>query len=110
MISSVDQSIQPVAETAVRIYADLDNPDHELRPGLKATMTIILKPEGTASYRPPRPVNQANAAPTGVGVEAGGPAPTAPLRHGFNGPYDRWSMNERESTVRPSTIVHHPSC
>jgi RND family efflux transporter MFP subunit len=52
VITSVDQSIQPVAETAVRIYADLDNPNHELKPGLKATMTIMLKPEGPAFAGP----------------------------------------------------------
>jgi RND family efflux transporter MFP subunit len=52
VIKSVDQSIQPVAETAVRIYADLDNANHELKPGLKATMTIMLKPEGTSTYAP----------------------------------------------------------
>jgi RND family efflux transporter MFP subunit len=68
VISSVDQSIQPVAETAVRIYADIDNPGHILKPGLKATMTIKLKPEGTANYASPRPVNQASSTPTDVGA------------------------------------------
>ena len=68
MISFVDQSIQPVAETAVRIYADLDNANHELRPGLKATMTIFLKPEApppSPRRRPPgRPgVRQAGLPP-----------------------------------------------
>jgi RND family efflux transporter MFP subunit len=53
VIKSVDQSIQPVAETAVRIYADLDNANHELRPGLKAKMTIFLKPEGAAAFASP---------------------------------------------------------
>ena len=52
VIKSVDLSIQPVAESAVRIYADLDNANHELRPGLKAAMTIFLKPEGTAAFAP----------------------------------------------------------
>ncbi len=67
LVSSVDANIQPVAETAVRIYADLTNANHELRPGLKATMTIYLKPEtanaATASPAPaagPGP-GQANA-------------------------------------------------
>ncbi|WP_435006245.1 efflux RND transporter periplasmic adaptor subunit [Tundrisphaera lichenicola] len=52
VISFVDQSIQPVAETAVRIYADLDNASHELRPGLKCTMTIFLKPESATVAAP----------------------------------------------------------
>jgi RND family efflux transporter MFP subunit len=60
VISSVDQSIQPIAETAVRIYADIDNPDHFLKPGLKATMTIRFKPLGNAAFAPSRPVNQAS--------------------------------------------------
>ena len=34
----------------MRIYADLDNPDHELKPGYKAVMTIALKPETGVSY------------------------------------------------------------
>ena len=45
-ITFVDPQIQPVAETAVRIYAECDNRDFELRPGLKATMTIFLSSEG----------------------------------------------------------------
>ena len=45
-ITFVDPQIQPVAETAVRIYAECDNRDFELRPGLKATMTIFLNSEG----------------------------------------------------------------
>jgi len=47
VITAVDQSIQPIGEQAVRVYADLDNPNHELRPGLEATMTILLKPDGS---------------------------------------------------------------
>jgi len=68
VISSVDQSIQPVAETAVRIYADLDNADHLLKPGLKAKMTIFLKPEANAAFASPNPVNQASTTPTDVGA------------------------------------------
>ncbi len=60
-ISSVDQSIQSVGETTVRVYADLDNPNHDLKPGLKATMTIMLKPEGAAaSVATPSPVRSAS--------------------------------------------------
>lgn len=65
VISAVDQSIQPIAETAVRIYADLDNANHLLRPGLKAKMTIFLRPETNAAFSSPGRVNQVVAAPAG---------------------------------------------
>lgn len=45
----VDPEIQPVAETAVRIRAEFDNPNWELRPGLDAQMTIYLTPETAAA-------------------------------------------------------------
>ncbi|SIO21212.1 RND family efflux transporter, MFP subunit [Singulisphaera sp. GP187] len=48
-ITFVDPQIQPIAEVAVRIYAEFDNPDHELRPGAKASMTILLGTEGGAA-------------------------------------------------------------
>jgi RND family efflux transporter MFP subunit len=67
VISSVDKSIQAVGETTVRVYADLDNPTHELMPGLKATMTILLKPDGVASFASPSPVKSASSVPTSVG-------------------------------------------
>jgi RND family efflux transporter MFP subunit len=60
-IQFVDPQIQPIAETAVRIYAEFDNPDHDLRPGLKGTLTIYLGSEGAA---PPQPQ------PTGTSVGA----------------------------------------
>ncbi len=41
-ITFVDPQIQAIAETAVRIFAEFDNKNHELRPGLKAVMTIYL--------------------------------------------------------------------
>jgi RND family efflux transporter MFP subunit len=47
-ITFIDPEIQAVAEDAVRIYAEFDNKDHELRPGLKATMTIFLTSEPAA--------------------------------------------------------------
>jgi len=43
----VSPSLQAVGEDGVKIFAEIDNPLHELRPGLKATMTFALKPEGT---------------------------------------------------------------
>ena len=63
VISSVDQSIQAVGETTVRVYADLDNPNHELKPGLKSTMTILLKPDANASFTAPTGVKSANSLP-----------------------------------------------
>lgn len=68
VISAVDQSLQAIGEEAVRVYADLDNSQHELRPGMKATMVIYLKPEGTASLASPGPNNQAANVPTGIGT------------------------------------------
>jgi RND family efflux transporter MFP subunit len=66
VISSVDQSIEAIGETAVKIYADLDNPNHELKPGLKATMTIFLKPEASvAPVAGPAPLDPA-ATPTNI--------------------------------------------
>ena len=41
-ITFVDPEIQPVAETAVRIYAEFDNRDRELRPGSKYSLAIYL--------------------------------------------------------------------
>jgi RND family efflux transporter MFP subunit len=41
-ISFVDPEIQPVAETAVRVYAEFENKDFELRPGLNGVLTIYL--------------------------------------------------------------------
>ena len=48
-ITFVDPQIQPVAETAVRIRAEFDNPTGELRPGLMVQMTIFLNPEVAAA-------------------------------------------------------------
>ena len=51
-ITFVDPQIQPVAETAVRIFAEFENKDHELRPGLKGVMTIYLDPGEAARTSP----------------------------------------------------------
>jgi RND family efflux transporter MFP subunit len=54
-ITFVDPEIQPVAETAVRIRAEFDNPGwlenpgQSLRPGLDAQMTIFLTPDTAAT-------------------------------------------------------------
>jgi RND family efflux transporter MFP subunit len=41
-ITFIDPHIQPVAETTVRIRAEFDNPNGDLRPGMKVQMTIFL--------------------------------------------------------------------
>jgi RND family efflux transporter MFP subunit len=41
-ITFIDPQIQPVAETALRIRAEFENPNGELRPGLMVQMTIFL--------------------------------------------------------------------
>jgi RND family efflux transporter MFP subunit len=41
-ITFVDPQFQPIAENAKRIFAEFDNKDHELMPGLKCRMTIFL--------------------------------------------------------------------
>ena len=41
-ITFVDPQFQPIAENAKRIFAEFDNKDHEMMPGLKARMTIFL--------------------------------------------------------------------
>lgn len=52
-ITFVDPQIQAIAETAVRIRAEFDNPDFELRPGLKVQMTIFLNDDVAANVPPP---------------------------------------------------------
>lgn len=45
-ITFVDPEIQPIAENAVRIRAEFENPPpYDLRPGLKVQMTIFVTPE-----------------------------------------------------------------
>lgn len=60
-ITFVDPQVQPIGESSVRIYADFDNKDFDLRPGYKATMTIYLNSEGAA------PAIGARTTPAGVG-------------------------------------------
>jgi len=47
VVTFVDPSLQAIGENGVKVFAEIDNPTHELRPNLKATMTFALKPEGT---------------------------------------------------------------
>lgn len=51
----VDPQIQPIAETAVRIRAEFENPEMELRPGLKGAMTIYLTNDAPAQAAAPAP-------------------------------------------------------
>lgn len=48
-ITFVDPQIQPIAETAIRIYADFDNPTRELKPGMQGYLTIRLAPAKPAA-------------------------------------------------------------
>jgi RND family efflux transporter MFP subunit len=66
-ITFVDPQILPEAETAVRIYAEFDNQNHELLPGMKARMTIYLAAEDAPTAPVPAP------APT-VGARSSLPA------------------------------------
>ncbi len=54
-ITFVDPQILPEAETAVRIYAECDNQNHELLPGMKARMTIYLGPDDAPAAPAPAP-------------------------------------------------------
>lgn len=47
VVTFVDPALQAIGESGVRVFAEIDNQGHELRPGLRATMTFFLKPEGT---------------------------------------------------------------
>lgn len=48
VITFVDPQIQAINETAVRVYAEFKNPNHELRPGYKGTLTVFLNSGGSA--------------------------------------------------------------
>jgi RND family efflux transporter MFP subunit len=50
-IAFVDPQIQPVAETAVRIRAEFENPGGDLRPGLMVQMTVFM-PQDVADAGP----------------------------------------------------------
>jgi RND family efflux transporter MFP subunit len=52
-ITFVDPQILPEVDTAVRIYAEFDNQNHELLPGMKAKMTIYLTPDAPAAAPAP---------------------------------------------------------
>jgi len=53
VVTFVDPTLQAQGESGVRVYAEIDNPAHELRPGLKATMTFFLRPETTTPLGTP---------------------------------------------------------
>jgi multidrug efflux pump subunit AcrA (membrane-fusion protein) len=61
-ITFVDPQILPEAETAVRIYAELENKNHELLPGMKAKMTLYLAPEDAPAAPAPAPTVGARSA------------------------------------------------
>jgi len=65
-LTFVDPQIQAIAETAVRIHAEFDNKDLELRPGLNASMTIHLNSEGNAPARAVAPAVGVRTSPAGI--------------------------------------------
>jgi RND family efflux transporter MFP subunit len=65
-VTFVDPQIQPIAETAVRVYTEFENKDFELRPGLKGMLTIFLNSEGSAPESP-APAVGARPNPSGIG-------------------------------------------
>jgi RND family efflux transporter MFP subunit len=69
VITFVDPQIQPINETAVRVYAEFPNPNHELRPGFKGTLTVLLNSGGA----PPAPAARTE---TPAPAEAVAPAAT----------------------------------
>ncbi len=64
-ITVVDKQVQAITETAVRVFAEFDNKDLDLRPGLKAKMTIFLNSDADAVAAGGAPTVGA-AVPTGV--------------------------------------------
>ena len=65
-ITFVDPEVQPIAETAVRIYAEFDNRDRELMPGLKTTMVIYLNSVAEAGNNSTAPSVGARTEPRGI--------------------------------------------
>jgi RND family efflux transporter MFP subunit len=55
-ITFVDPEIQPVAENAVRIRAEFENPaPYDLKPGLRVQMKIFVTTDANAAANPPAP-------------------------------------------------------
>jgi RND family efflux transporter MFP subunit len=54
-ITFVDPVLQPVAETAIKIHAEFENKDRELKPQLKGVMTIYLTPDSAPPAQAPAP-------------------------------------------------------
>jgi len=52
-ITFVDPQVQVFGENAVRVYAEFENPDHMLRPGSKAVMTVYFGSEAGAANASP---------------------------------------------------------
>ncbi len=73
-ITFVDPQIQPISETAIRIYADFENPTKELKPGMQGSLTIRLNPAKPAAAG----LVQPQPAP-GVGPAAAASAELPPL-------------------------------
>ena len=54
-ITFVNPEIQPIAETAVLIRAEFENPNFELRPGFKVAATIFLNDDVASRIPQPNP-------------------------------------------------------
>ncbi|MDG3002749.1 efflux RND transporter periplasmic adaptor subunit [Paludisphaera mucosa] len=52
VIKFVDPQVQAIAESAVRVRAEFENPNLELRPGVKAALTIFLSDDVAARPSP----------------------------------------------------------
>ena len=82
VITFIDPSIQPINETAIRVYAEIKNPEHELHPGYKGMLTIYLN-SGGATPAPaaanPRPAAAEPVVPTStVATPTGAELPPLP--------------------------------
>jgi RND family efflux transporter MFP subunit len=74
-ITFVDPQIQPINETAVRVYAEFNNPTRELRPGYKGTLTVYLgSPAAAPAARTEAPAPADAVVPAST---ASAPAPVA---------------------------------
>ncbi len=79
VVTFIDPQVQAVNETALRVYAEIKNPTHELRPGYKGTLTVFLNSGGSApAARNERPAAAEPVIPTST-VSAPASAELPPL-------------------------------
>lgn len=76
VVTFIDPQVQAVNETALRVYAEIKNPNHELRPGYKGTLTVFLNSGGAVpAARNERPAAAEPVVPTST---VAAPASTSP--------------------------------